>query len=323
LEDAGYGSAQIQKSKIGMFVGVEEGDYRLLLKEKSSITSNHNAVLSARLAYFLNLSGPNMAINTACSSGLVAVHQACQSIRQQECDTALAAGVNLLLTPQMFQGMSEAGMLSEDGKCFAFDKRANGMVPAEAVAVVVLKRLSQAKADKDPIYAVIKGSGINYDGKTNGITAPSGASQTKLLKSVYDQYQINPEDLEYIVTHGTGTKLGDPIEVNALYDAFKDYTKKQGYCALTSTKTNFGHALAASGLVSLISLVQAFRHETIPASLHFQEENEYIHWSGSPFYVNKESKAWPEKEEKRRLGGVSAFGMSGTNVHMVLESYPE
>ncbi|WP_039806158.1 polyketide synthase, partial [Pelosinus sp. HCF1] len=213
LEDAGYGSAQIQKSKIGMFVGVEEGDYRLLLKEKSSITSNHNAVLSARLAYFLNLSGPNMAINTACSSGLVAVHQACQSIRQQECDTALAAGVNLLLTPQMFQGMSEAGMLSEDGKCFAFDKRANGMVPAEAVAVVVLKRLSQAKADKDPIYAVIKGSGINYDGKTNGITAPSGASQTKLLKSVYDQYQINPEDLEYIVTHGTGTKLGDPIEV--------------------------------------------------------------------------------------------------------------
>jgi polyketide synthase PksN len=323
LEDAGYGVSQIKTSKIGMFVGVEEGDYRLLLKEKSSITSNHNAILSARLAYFLNLSGPNMAINTACSSGLVAAHQACLSIRNQECDTALAAGVNLLLTPEVFAGMSEAGMLSEDGKCFAFDKRANGMVPAEAVAVVVLKRLSKAKADGDPIYAVIKGSGINYDGKTNGITAPSGVAQTKLLKSVYDQYKINPEEIEYIVTHGTGTKLGDPIEINALYDAFKEYTEKQGYCALTSTKTNFGHALAASGLVSLISLVQAFRHETIPASLHCKEENEYIHWSESPFYVNKESKAWPESGEKKRIGAVSAFGMSGTNVHMVLESYPE
>jgi amino acid adenylation domain-containing protein len=321
LEDAGYGSAEIKKSNIGMFVGVEEGDYRLIIKEKSSITSNHNAILSARLAYFLNLRGPNMAINTACSSGLVAVHQACLSLRNQECDTALAAGVNLMLTPEMFEGMNKAGMLSEDGKCFAFDKRANGMVPGEAVAVVVLKRLSQAKADGDPIYAVIKGSGINYDGKTNGITAPSGIAQTELLKSVYDQYKINPEEIEYIVTHGTGTKLGDPIEINALYDAFKGYTKKQGYCALTSTKTNFGHALAASGLVSLISLVQAFRHETIPASLHCEQENEYIHWSESPFYVNKVSKSWPEIGEKRRIGAVSAFGMSGTNVHMVLQSY--
>jgi polyketide synthase PksN len=321
LEDAGYGSAQIKTSKIGMFVGVEEGDYRLLLKDKSSITSNHNAILSARLAYFLNLSGPNMAINTACSSGLVAVHQACLSIHNQECDTALAAGVNLMLTPEMFSGMGEAGMLSEDGKCFAFDKRANGMVPGEAVAVVVLKRLSQAKADGDPIYAVIKGSGINYDGKTNGITAPSGVAQTKLLKSVYDQYKINPEEIEYIVTHGTGTKLGDPIEINALYDAFKDYTKKQGYCALTSTKTNFGHSLAASGLVSLISLVQAFRYKTIPASLNCEQENDYIHWQESPFYVNKRNVPWPQKEGENRIGAVSAFGMSGTNVHMVLQSY--
>jgi polyketide synthase PksN len=321
LEDAGYGSAQIKTSNIGMFVGVEEGDYRLIVKEKSSITSNHNAILSARLAYFLNLRGPNMAINTACSSGLVAVHQACLSLRNQECDTALAAGVNLMLTPEMFEGMNKAGMLSEDGKCFTFDKRANGMVPGEAVAVVVLKRLSQAKADGDPIYAVIKGSGINYDGKTNGITAPSGVAQTELLKSVYDQYKINPEEIEYIVTHGTGTKLGDPIEINALYDAFKGYTKKQGYCALTSTKTNFGHTLAASGLVSLISLVQAFCHETIPESLNCEQENDYIHWAGSPFYVNKVSKSWPEISEKRRIGAVSAFGMSGTNVHMVLQSY--
>jgi polyketide synthase PksN len=321
LEDAGYGEAHIKSSKIGMFVGVEEGDYKSLIKNEGSITSNHTAVLASRLAYFLNLSGPVMAINTACSSGLVATHQACSSLRNQECDTAVAAGVSLMLTLESHVGMSQAGMLSEDGKCFAFDKRANGMVPGEAVAVVVLKRLSQAEVDGDPIYAIIQGSGINYDGKTNGITAPSGVAQTKLLKSIYNQYKIKPEEIEYVVTHGTGTKLGDPIEINALYDVFKDYTKKQGYCALTSTKTNFGHCLAASGLVSLISLVQAFQHEIIPGSLNCDQENDYIHWQESPFYVNKASKPWPQRQGKSRLGAVSAFGMSGTNSHIVLQSY--
>ncbi|WP_232035849.1 SDR family NAD(P)-dependent oxidoreductase [Methylomusa anaerophila] len=321
LEDAGYGAARIKTSKIGMFVGVEDGQYGQLAPEKANITSNHNAILAARLAYFLNLSGPNMAINTACSSGLVAAHQACWSLRNQECDTALAAGVNLLLLADMFEVLTQAGMLSADCRCYAFDKRANGLVPGEAVAAVVLKRLSQAQADGDQIYAVIKGSGINYDGKTNGITAPSGSSQTGLLKAVYEQYRLNPEEIEYIVTHGTGTKLGDPVEINALYDAFKDYTRKQSYCALTSTKTNFGHTFAASGLVSLISLVQALRHETIPASLHCEQENDYINWQESPFYVNKAGKPWPQAGAKDRTGAVSAFGMSGTNAHMVVQSY--
>ncbi|HEX2924645.1 MAG TPA: SDR family NAD(P)-dependent oxidoreductase, partial [Ruminiclostridium sp.] len=321
LEDAGYGAGKIKSNKIGMFVGAEEGDYGLLLKEKRGITSTHSGVLAARLSYFLNLNGPNMAINTACSSGLVAAHQACQSLRNNECDTAIAAGVNLMLTPELFEAISHAGMLSEDGQCFAFDKRANGMVPGEAVAVVVLKTLTKAREDGDRIYAVIKGSGINYDGKTNGITAPSGISQTELLKGVYRQYRINPEEIEYIVTHGTGTKLGDPIEINALYDAFKGNTGKQGYCAITSTKTNFGHTFAASGILSLISLVQAFRHESIPASLNCEQENNYINWKESPFYVNKTMKPWPQKGEKRRIGAVSAFGMSGTNAHMVVESY--
>jgi polyketide synthase PksN len=321
LEDAGYGAAKIKASKIGMFVGVEDGDYRLLVREKGNVTSNHNGILAARLSYFLNLKGPNIAINTACSSGLVAAHQACWSLRNHECDTAIAAGVSLMLLPEMFEILNQAGMLSEDGRCFAFDKRANGMVPGEAVAAVVCKRLSQAKADGDQIYAVIKGSAINYDGKTNGITAPSGSSQTELLQAVYEQYQVNPEEIEYIVTHGTGTKLGDPIEINALYDAFKQHTKKQGYCALTSPKTNFGHTFAASGLVSLISLVQSLRHETIPASLHCEQENDYINWKESPFYVNKANRPWPQVGTKKRTGAVSAFGMSGTNAHMVVESY--
>ncbi|PSL48187.1 acyl transferase domain-containing protein [Chitinophaga niastensis] len=320
LEDAGYLTAQLNTGKIGMFVGVEEGDYQMLTREKSTITSNHNAILASRLAYFLNLNGPVMAINTACSSGLVAVHQACMSLRTGECDAALAAGVNLVLVPEAFIWMGQAGMLSDDGKCAVFDRQANGLVPGEAVAAVVLKRLSRAIADGDPVYAVIKGSGINYDGKTNGITAPSGVAQTALLKDVYDRYQIIPEDISYLVTHGTGTRLGDPVEVNALYDAFRSYTQKQAFCALTSTKTNFGHTMAASGLVSLISLVQALRHETIPASLHCVQESDYIKWKESPFYVNKTSRHW-EQTNGLRTGALSAFGFSGTNAHMVLQSY--
>lgn len=323
LEDAGYGMDHIRKSKIGLYVGAEESNYAALTRDTSSITANHTAILSARLSYFLNLSGPNMAINTACSSGMVAVHQACLSLRNFECDTALAAGVSLLYTPEPYVMMSQAGMLSADGKCYAFDNRANGIVPGEAVAVVVLKRLSQAQADGDPIYATILGSGLNYDGKTNGITAPSGVSQRALLETVYDQFAVNPETIEYIVTHGTGTKLGDPVEINALYDAFKRFTNKQSYCALTSSKSNFGHTMAASGLVSLISLVQAMRYKTIPASLHCNEANDYINWKESPFYVNKKQKPWPTAQGKARIGAVSSFGMSGTNAHMVVQSYDE
>ncbi|MBL4971619.1 beta-ketoacyl synthase N-terminal-like domain-containing protein [Bacillus halotolerans] len=321
LEDAGYGSKSFEDEKIGMFVGIEDGDYKLLVDEEAGITSNHNAILAARLSYFLNLDGPNMAINTACSSGLVAVHQACQSLRNGECDTAIVAGANLLITPDSYNAMNKAGMLSADGECYAFDKRANGMVPAEAVAVIVLKRLSKAESDGNPVYATIVGSGINYDGKTNGITAPSGRSQSQLIKEVYDRFHIKAEDMEYIVTHGTGTKLGDPIEINALAEAFKDYTEERSYCALTSTKPNIGHTLAASGIVSLISLVMSLKKETIPASINCEQVNDYIQWENSPFFINRENRKWTDKEGKNRLGAVSSFGMSGTNAHVVLQSY--
>ncbi|MGZ8238254.1 MAG: SDR family NAD(P)-dependent oxidoreductase, partial [Methylobacter sp.] len=321
LENAGYGPEQIERYKIGMFVGVEDGsDYQRRLKQVS-LTSTHNGILASRLAYFLNLKGPIMALNTACSSSLVAAHQACLSLRQNECDTAIAAGVNLMVSPAAYVGMTQAGMLSPDGKCYVFDQRANGMVPGEAVAVVVLKRLSRAISDGDPIHGVIRGSGINYDGKTNGITAPSGASQTELLVDVYQKSRLQAEDIDYVVTHGTGTQLGDPVEINALYDAFKGGTDKQGFCALTSTKSNFGHTFAASGLVSLISLVQALKYETIPASLHCEQENDYIRWKESPFYVNKRKKAWTKQPGQLRTGAVSAFGMSGTNAHMVVQNH--
>ncbi len=321
LEDAAYGREHLRKNCVGMFVGVEEGDYHFLTKNKGSITSNHNAILAARLSYFMDLTGPNMAINTACSSGLVALHQACCSLRIGDCDTALVAAANLLLTPQPYIGMTGANMLSAQGRCLAFDQRADGMVPGEAVVALVLKPLYRAEADGDPIYAQILGSGTNYDGYTNGITAPSGASQVQLLQSVYKKCRINVEDINYIVAHGTGTKLGDPIEFNALCEVFKRVTKKEKYCAITSTKSNFGHTFSASGLLSIVSLVQAMRYEMIPASLHCEQENTLIEISGSPFFINKQNRPWRSQEGKLRIAATSAFGMSGTNAHVVLADY--
>ncbi|UVM52815.1 SDR family NAD(P)-dependent oxidoreductase [Pseudomonas sp. B21-015] len=321
LEDAGIGPRHLAAQRVGMFVGVEEGDFQRLAGEES-LTSSHNGILASRLAYFLNLTGPTMAINTACSSALVALHQAASSLRNHECEMAIAAGVNLIFSPDAFIGMTQAGMLSPDGKCFTFDHRANGMVPGEAVCCVLLKPLARAEADGDRIYGVLRASGINYDGKTNGITAPSGVSQQRLLEDVYRRAGIDTQTVDYIVTHGTGTQLGDPVEINALNDAFRGNTA--GHCALTSTKTNLGHTFAASGLVSVISLLQALRHETIPASLHCEQENDYIQWQQSPFYVNKASKAWPQAgRDRERIGAVSAFGMSGTNAHVVLQSYSQ
>ncbi|XKS59607.1 SDR family NAD(P)-dependent oxidoreductase [Candidatus Profftella armatura] len=321
LEDAGYGPNQIANQKIGMFVGVEEGSNYQDRLDQVNLTSTHNAILSARLAYFMDLKGPVMAINTACSSSLVATHIACQSLRQHECDTAISAGVNLMISPEAYIAMTSAGMLSPDGKCYVFDERANGLVPSEAVVAVVLKRLSRALSDGDPIHAIIRGSGINYDGKTNGITAPNGISQTELIKSVYKKSNLNPEDINYIITHGTGTKLGDPVEINALHDVFKNKTYNQKFCAITSNKSNIGHTFAASGLVSLINLVQSIKYKIIPASLHCEKENNYIILKNSPFYINKSNKKWNTVNEKLRIGAVSAFGMSGTNAHIVLQEY--
>ncbi|MCH4875290.1 SDR family NAD(P)-dependent oxidoreductase [Pseudomonas sp. TMW22091] len=318
LEDAAYGEPQLLKHTISLFVGVEAGDYGRLIAERNTLTANHEAILASRLAYVLNLSGGAIAINTACSSSLVALHQACQSLRARECDTALVAGVNLLLSTQLYDQMAEAGMLAAQGVCYAFDQRATGMVPGEAAVAVVLKRLSDALADGDPIRAVIAGSGINYDGKTQGITAPSGKAQTKLLQTVYERYHVNPDQLEYVVTHGTGTPLGDPVEVNALCDAFAPFTQRQQFCALTSNKPNVGHSLAASGLVSVVNLVQALEHETIPPSVHAEQQSTYVNWASSPFFVNTAARPWPQRSGAARLGAVSAFGMSGTNAHVVI-----
>ncbi|MER0244121.1 beta-ketoacyl synthase N-terminal-like domain-containing protein, partial [Streptomyces sp. HSW2009] len=320
LEDAGYGDRAVAEGNVGVFVGVEEGDYRYLVDEQASVTSNSNAILAARLAYFLNLSGPAMAINTACSSGLVALREACLSLAHGDCDTAIVAGAALMTSDHDYTAMEKANMLSPDRTCYAFDERANGMVPGEAVAVLVLKKQRAAEQDGNPVHATILGSGINYDGKTNGITAPSGEAQSRLLTSVYDRYGIAPDSLDYIVSHGTGTRLGDPIETNALAEAFRPHTDRTGYCALTSVKPNIGHSMAASGLVNLICLATAMREETIPPSINSDQPSDYIDWQQSPFYVNREPRAWPATPGRPRRGAVSSFGMSGTNAHVVLQA---
>ncbi|MEV0689370.1 amino acid adenylation domain-containing protein [Streptomyces sp. NPDC050388] len=321
LEDAALGAEELKGSRVGVFVGVEQGDYQLLVGDSGSLTSNHDGVLAARLSYFLDLKGPVLTVNTSCSSGLVALHQACASLRRGECDIAVVAAANFVLTPQSLAAMNRAGMLSAEGRCATFDRRADGMVPGEAVTALVLRPLDRAEANGDPVHSVITASGINYDGRTNGITAPAGEAQRELLETVYRRGGVDPEDLGYIVTHGTGTRLGDPVEVNALREAFRPHTDKRGFCALTSTKTNVGHTFAASGLVGLICLSEALRHGTIPASLHCEQDNEYIDWNESPFYVNKSTRDWTPPQGKPRTGAVSAFGMSGTNAHVVVREY--
>lgn len=321
LEDAGYMGERIRGTACGVYVGVEEGEYGFLAGEDSPLNSNQNATLAARISYALNLKGPNMAITAACSSGLVAIHQACQALRQGECDMALAGGVSLLVSPMIHNGMGKLDMLSPDGTCFVFDGRANGLVPSEAVAVVVLKPLSKALEDGDQIYGCIKGSAVNYDGQTNGITAPSPASQADLLHQVYKRFGINPADIQFVLSHSVGSRLGDPIEVQALTNAFRRHTDRTQYCALGSIKPLIGHTFAASGVVSLISMLMAMKERTIPALHNYESSNDYINLTDSPFVIHTKNRSWTTADERPRLGAVSTTGISGTNAHLVVEEY--
>ena len=321
VEDAGYMGERIRGTSCGVYVGVEEGEYGYLSGNKGQINSNQNATLSARIAYALDLKGPNLSLTAACSSGLVAIHQACQALRLGECEMALAGGVSLLMSPMPYIGLSEFDMLSPDGKSYVFDQRANGLVPSEAVAVVLLKPLSKAILDEDHIYGCIKASGVNYDGKTNGITAPNLLRQAQLIEDIYDKYDIDPDNIQYVMSHSVGSKLGDSIEVQALSNAFGKYTDKKQYCVLGSVKPSIGHTFAASGVVSLISILMAMKYETIPALCNYETNNEYINFAESPFTLYRENQIWEMKNQQPRLGTVSTTGISGTNAHAVVEEY--
>ena len=323
LEHAGHGA--LQAASCGVFVGVAAGDYAVHLERAGRADSAEAflglapSILAARLSYLLDLRGPSVAIDTACSSSLVAVHQACQSLRQGECALALAGGVTLLTTPQLHRRAGRAGMLSPTGRCRPFGAAADGIALGEGVGVVVLKPLATARADGDTIYGVIRASGVNQDGATNGITAPNARAQEQLIRGVLGRAGVAPASLQWVEAHGTGTALGDPIELRALAAAFAGAAPQS--CALGSVKSNIGHTVCAAGVAGLIKVLLALRHGMIPPSLHFGTGNPRVRLAETPFFVNDRVVPWPRGPAPRRAA-VSSFGFSGTNAHVVLEEAP-
>ncbi len=325
LEDAGYAGKSAHEKQCGVYVGCGSSNYDRLVGEGAppqAFWGNSQAVTPARIAYFLNLQGPAIAVDTACSSSLVAIHLACQGLWSRETEMALAGGVFLQPTPGFYQVANHAGMLSPDGKCYSFDARANGFAPGEGVGVVVMKRLRDALADGDYIHGVIVGSGVNQNGKSNGLTAPNGRAQERLKRSVYDRFKINPETIQVVEAHGTGSLLGDSVEYGAISRAFREYTDKKQFCALGTVKTNIGHTSTAAGVASVLKLLLSLKHRQIPSSLHFEKGNPAIDFESGPFYVNTQLQEWKAPADGMRRAAVSSFGFSGANAHLVIEEAP-
>ncbi len=331
LENAGY-DPETYAGPIGVYAGAGMNNYIFNLYSRQEadnpagtfqkIIGIDKDYLTTRVSYKLNLKGPSLTVQTACSTSLVAVHLACQSLLNYQCDMALAGGVSINL-PQRRGYLYQEGMIfSPDGHCRAFDVKAGGTVPGQGVGIVVLKRLSGALEDGDTIHAVIKGSAVNNDGALKvGYTAPSVDGQAEVIATALALAQINPETVTYIEAHGTATPLGDPIEIAALDQVFRANTQKKGFCAIGSVKTNIGHLDAAAGVAGLIKTVLALKHKEIPASLHFTSPNPKIDFRNSPFYVNNRLAEWHTDGAPRRAG-VSSFGIGGTNAHVVLEEAP-
>ncbi|GGP71205.1 SDR family NAD(P)-dependent oxidoreductase [Streptomyces sindenensis] len=328
FEDAGYTRRTLNGVNCGVYLGLASGDYHLLCQrtprqeeEQPSVTSVSNAIAAGRLAYYLNLKGPALTVDTACSSSLVGVHLAVQALQRGEVDMALAAGVALYLSADSYQHMCAAGMLAPDGRCKSFDNGADGFVPGEGAGAVVFKRLADAERDGDHIHGVIVASGINQDGRTNGITAPSLDSQAELVRSAYERHGIDPTSISYAELHGTGTKLGDPIELEALTTAFRNWTDRRAYCAIGSVKSNVGHTSAAAGVAGLHKILLSMRHRTLAPTLHVREPNEHFDFEQSPFYLNTGSREWQPAPGAPLRACVSSFGFSGTNAHVVVDAY--
>ncbi|HIE02157.1 MAG TPA: hypothetical protein EYP59_18040 [Thiotrichaceae bacterium] len=328
LENAGVAADKLRLSQTGIFIGSFWDDYssrRLYNADSQEIDayralSSLRGMTAGRIAYLLGLQGPTLQVDTACSSSLVSVHLACQSLLNQESDLALAGGVDLMLSPERTLGLCRMRTLSPDGRCKSFSAKADGFGLGEGCGMVVLKRLSDAQQHGDPILAVIRASGLNHNGPSNGLTAPNGLAQEKLLRQVLQRAHLQPEQIDFVETQGTGTELGDPIEVAALAKVLaKDRTTP---LLLGSVKTNIGHLSGAAGIASLIKVVLSLQHSHIPPNRHFDEPNPHIDWDNLPFVVPTQPIPWTSTE-KPRLAGVSSFGLSGTNVHVILEESPE
>jgi polyketide synthase PksN len=339
VEDSGQKVSELSGSRTGVFVGAATNDYLEVITTNGAVldgysaSGNSHSVLANRVSFLLGLRGPSAPLDTACSSSLVALHRALESIHTGSCDMAIVGGVQVMLSPAAFISFSSAGMLSPDGKCKTFDKRANGYVRGEGCGAIFLKSLEAAEADGNHIYAVIKATAENHGGRVTALTAPNSAAQAELLIEAYEKGHVDPTTVGYIECHGTGTSLGDPIEIQGLSKAFSELYKRQGkapaqtpHIGLSSVKTNIGHLETAAGIAGILKVLLAMKHQQIPANLHLEEVNPYINLQGTPFFIADKLTPWaaPIGENGARLprrAGVSSFGFGGANAHIVLEEY--
>lgn len=323
MENGGYTRKDLDGSSTGVYVGysASSGYERLIPTDDPNVDiGNTPAVIASRLNYAFNLKGPSLLIDTTCSSSLAALHCACQAIKNKDCKQAIVGGVNTILLP-IWEELAAMGNEASDGRCKSFDAAADGTNVAEGVGVLMIKPLNQAIADGNFIHAVIKGTAINSDAKSNGLTAPNPEAQTDVICKAWQNANIDPCQISYLEAHGTGTKLGDPIEIKALTDAFRRYTSNMKWCPLGSVKTNIGHLDAAAGMASIFKVVLSLQHQKIPPSLHFKQPNPFIDFKNSAVFVNAQLTDWP-MGEKPRIAGISGFGISGTNAHVVVQEPP-
>lgn len=339
IEDAGYAPVSLSGSNTALFVGTASSGYGNLIMQSGAAIEGYSstAVVGSigpnRMSYFLNLHGPSEPIETACSSSLVAIHRALSAMAAGDCDQAIVGGINLILSPETHTSFAKAGMLCPDGRCKTFSRHANGYVRGEGVGMLFLKKLRAAERDGDHIYGVIRGSAENHGGRANSLTAPNPKAQADLLKRAFTRAGVDPRTVGYIEAHGTGTELGDPIEVNGLKTAFRDLYASTGggevagaHCGVGSVKSNIGHLELAAGVAGVIKVLLQLRHRTLVPTLHCDEVNPYIQLQGSPFYLVRENREWiaprdGDGHELPRRAGVSSFGFGGVNAHVVIEEY--
>lgn len=327
LWDAGIAPDRLAGTATGVYIGIYGSDQSRSLLEKKEAIGAHtcagisHSMASGRISFLLNLHGPSVSIDTACSSSLVAVHQACQSIRAGGCRQAIAGGVSLKVRPEHYLCLSKLGMTSPTGTCRTFDAEANGFVPGEGCGIVILKPLIDAIRENCRIYAVIRGTAVNHNGRTNALTAPSGLAQQEVIRSAIKNARIAPSNIAFVETHGTGTALGDPIEAEALAETIGSPRSTSQSCALGSVKTNIGHLEAASGIAGFIKACLALHYGEIPPNLHFQRCNPNLTLDETRFFVPVGTIPWPPSDAGR-FAGVSSFGFSGTNAHIILEDAP-
>ncbi len=327
IERAGIAPESLYRSPTGVFLGICNQDYAYLIGAvRAEIqaylgTGSSLSAAAGRLSYLLGLQGPSMIVDTACSSSLVSLHLACQSLRQRECQLALAGGANLILTPITSAIFSKSRMLAPDGRCKTFDASADGYVRGEGIGVLLLKRLADAVADQDPIVAVIRGSAVNQDGPSSGLTVPNGPAQQDVIRQAMSNAQVTADQIAYIEAHGTGTSLGDPIELGALGAVFGPVRSAADPLYIGSVKTNIGHLEGSAGIASIIKVALMLQQQEMPVHLHFRQPTPHVDWSRLPIKVVSQRQAWPV--HRPRLAGVSSFGFSGTNAHVILEAAPD